>query len=466
MFRNFLRGRFKRWLIVLTLTISVGLMIGISSKNKTTATEGIPPQQTTVITECDDLSSNPEHFRLSASPETVHWGYFSKNLSPVMTVNSQDYVTVETITHHAGDDYKRMIAGDDAIEEIYHWTEDEQAVSNRGPGVHIMTGPIYICGAEPGDLLEVRTIDLEPRASANPEYQGKAFGSNAGAWWGFHYDHLTEEPSPREVITLYDVDLTGERDWAEAVYRYRWTPQTTPDGEVHERIDYPGIVVDHDTINKVDETLEGVKIPLRYHIGVMGVAPEEDEIVDSIPPSHFGGNIDNRNIGVGTSMYYPVSVLGALFSAGDAHAAQGDSELNGTAIEISMNGTLQFIVHKQADLEGTLLEGIDYPLLETPDSWMVHGFTYPNYLEALGEDAQKEIYEVSSVDMALEDSSTKMRDFLMNGMGLSEDEAYSLITVGTDFAITQVVDGNWGVHGILSKGLFDEETVKSKPTVD
>ncbi|NJK27918.1 MAG: acetamidase, partial [Coleofasciculaceae cyanobacterium SM2_3_26] len=131
--------------------------------------------------------------------------------------------------------------------------------------------------------------------------------------------------------------------------------------------------------------------------------------------------------------------------------------------ETSITGTFQFILHKQADLKGTILEGINYPLLETPDAWIVHGFTFPNYLAELGEEAQTKIYELSSLDPALKDSSTKLRDFLMNGMNLSEDEAYSLITVGADFAITQVVDGNWGVHGILPKAMFEDAEVKPMP---
>ncbi|WP_017299851.1 acetamidase/formamidase family protein [Nodosilinea nodulosa] len=429
----------------------------------TQASAAVPPIESTVPTSCGSAAASPRHYRVAASPETVHWGYYSKNLAPVITVNSQDYVTLETITHHAGDDFDRMISGDPAIEAIYHWTAEEKTVSDRGPGVHILTGPVYVCGAEPGDLLEVKVVDLMLRPSGNPKYGGKTFGSNAAAWWGFQYDNLKTEPKPREVITIYEMDPAN--DYATAAYRFKWMPQTSPDGKVHETIDYPGVVVNHDTVTEIEETLEGVKVPLRLHLGSMGVAPSEADVVDSIPPSYFGGNLDDRNIAIGTAMYYPVAVPGALFSGGDAHASQGDSELDGTAIETSITGLFQFVLHKKADLAGTILEGVNYPLLETPDSWIVHGFTYPNYLEALGEDAQKEIYTLSSLDPALKDSSAKLRDFLMNGMNLSEDEAFSLITVGADFAITQVVDGNWGVHGIIPKGIFDPANVKPKPAV-
>jgi acetamidase/formamidase len=429
----------------------------------TPASEPVPSLESTVPKSCGSRADSPRHYKVAASPETVHWGFYSKNLAPIISVHSQDYVTLETITHHAGDDYDRLIAGDSAIESIYNWTTDGKTVSDRGPGVHILTGPVYVCGAEPGDILEVRVVDLKLRPSGNPLYSGKTFGSNAAAWWGFQYDNVKEDPAPREVITIYEMDATGQQNWATAAYRFKWTPQTTPDSKVHNTIDYPGIIVDHSTVEEIEETLEGVKIPLRLHLGSMGIAPSEVDVVDSIPPSYFGGNLDNRNIGIGTAIYYPVAVPGALFSGGDAHASQGDSELDGTAIETSITGTFQFILYKQADLMGTILEGVNYPLLETPDAWIVHGFTYPNYLEALGEEAQKKIYELSSLDPALKDGSAKLRDFLMNGMNLSEDEAFSLITVGADFAITQVVDGNWGVHGIIPKEIFAEENVRPKP---
>ena len=109
---------------------------------------------------------------------------------------------------------------------------------------------------------------------------------------------------------------------------------------------------------------------------------------------------------------------------------------------------------KKATLAGSALEGLAYPLLETPDDWVLHGFSYANYLAELGADAQSKIYEKSSVDLALKDAFKKMRHFLMTTRGLSEDEAISLISVAVDFGVTQVVDGNWGVHAIIKKGLF------------
>jgi len=153
-------------------------------------------------------------------------------------------------------------------------------------------------------------------------------------------------------------------------------------------------------------------------------------------------------------VYYPVAVSGALFSAGDPHASQGDSELCGTAIECSLTGIFQLILHKKASLPGTPLADLHYPLLETQDEWLVHGFSYANYLAELGPDAQNEIFQKSSVDLAMRDAYHKMRHFLTTTQNLSEDEAIALMSVAADFGITQVVDGNWGVHAIIKKSIF------------
>jgi acetamidase/formamidase len=203
--------------------------------------------------------------------------------------------------------------------------------------------------------------------------------------------------------------------------------------------------------------LAGVRIPIRPHFGTMGVAPKEADFVDSIPPGYFGGNIDNWRIGKGGTMYYPVAVEGALLSAGDPHAAQGDSELAGTAIETSLTGLIRVTLHKADSLAGTPVEGLDFPLLETADEWVVHGFSYANYLDALDESAQADIYSNSSIDGAMRDAFRKMRTFLMTTYGLSEDEAISLMSVAADFGVTQVVDGNWGVHGVIEKAMFERE---------
>ena len=223
-------------------------------------------------------------------------GAISAGIEPELTVHPGDLVTVETLTHHANDDAARMIEGDPGAESVYGWTAEKKNVDRRGAGpmdasvlgrgagegfgVHILAGPIYVCGAEPGDVLEVRILDVQPRPSGNTEHAGKSFGSNAAAWWGYHYNDMIEEPKPREVITIYEIDATGELDWAKAVYNFRWVPQTDPSGVVHETIDYPGVPVDHSLVEENHEVLEGVRVPIRPHFGLIAVAPDEAEMVE------------------------------------------------------------------------------------------------------------------------------------------------------------------------------------------
>lgn len=162
---------------------------------------------------------------LRVSPQTVHWGYFSKAVAPALAVHSGDRVTIETLTHHSNDDHARMVAGDPGAESIFEWTSEFKAMPRRGAGsttgpfqigegegvgVHLLTGPVVVEGAQPGDVLELRILDLAPRLAASAKYEGRAFGSNAAAWWGFHYEDLLEEPKPREVVTIYEVDCNPE----------------------------------------------------------------------------------------------------------------------------------------------------------------------------------------------------------------------------------------------------------------
>ncbi|UAK26527.1 acetamidase/formamidase family protein [Sphingomonas nostoxanthinifaciens] len=416
------------------------------------------------------IQSGQQEHHIPASSQTIHWGYFSRNLRPVVEVNSGDFVTIECLTHHAYDDHERMIAGDRGAEDVFRWTAEEKTVDRRGAGpmdastcgrgagegfgVHILTGPIAIAGAKPGDVLEVRILSTEPRPSRNPIHEGSTFGSNAAASWGFHHKHMLTEPREREVITIYEVDNNVRGHFARALYSYRWTPQTDPFGVVHDRMDYPGVPVDPATIQKKFDILKGIEIPVRPHFGVIAVAPDHAGLVDSVPPSSFGGNIDNWRAGAGAKVFLPVAVPGALLSIGDPHASQGDGEACGTAIECSLTGRFQLILHKRANLAGQAFADLTYPLIETDDEWVISGFSHPNYLEELGQNAQSEIYKKSSIDFAMRDAFRKVRRFFMGYYGLSEDEAISLISVAVDFGITQVADGNWGVHAIVRKAMF------------
>jgi acetamidase/formamidase/AraC-like DNA-binding protein len=439
------------------------------------APKSAAPPRAELASPCAD-GDRPQH-HLAVEAARVHWGYFSRSLPPQAEINSGDTITIETLSQHASDDPARMIAGDAGAESVFGWTPHAKNVDRRGAGpmdasvygrgagegfgVHICTGPVAVRNAQPGDVLEVRILDIVPRPCRNPDFEGRVFGSSVAAWWGYHYNELLAEPKLREVVTIYEIHFAGceedhdEMPHARALYSYRWEPQVDPFGVVHSTYDYPGVPVAPTSVKRRHNVLDGIRIPLRPHFGVIAVAPREVDFVDSIPPSYFGGNLDNWRLGKGTTVYLPVSVAGALLSVGDPHATQGDGELSGTAIECSMTGTFQLILHKKADLAGKVFADLTYPLIETETDWVLTGFSHPNYLAEFGAKGQSEVYATSSLDLAMKDAFRKMRRFLMNIKGLSEDEAIALMSAAVDFGVTQVVDGNWGVHANLSKRLFE-----------
>jgi acetamidase/formamidase len=408
-------------------------------------------------------SSGNSHF-VPATVDTVQWGYFWKNLTPVVRINSGDLVTIEVVTHHAGDAPDLMIKGDKNIEDIYNWTKYEKAINRRGAGdinstnpgagqgkgVHIITGPIWVNNAEPGDILKVEILDIIPRKCKNPKFKKRYFGSNLAAWWGYQYGHLNTEPKKREVATIYQIFPNKKKSIP--IYNYRYVPQTDPFGTIHPIYNYPGVIVNQSTIQK-NYNIKHLNIKLRPHFGVIGVTPKDDSLVTSIPPSLFGGNIDNWRAGKCSTVYLPVQVEGAKFIVGDSHACQGDSECCGTALEFSMTGVFKISLIKK---KNNPFKGLECPIIETKTEWVIQGLSYPDYLKQLGPNAQDEIYNKSSVDLAMRDAFSKTNTFITNYYNISEDQSISTMSVGVDFGVTQVVDGNWGVHSIIKKSMFEK----------
>ncbi len=333
---------------------------------------------------------------LPATPSTCFWGFFDSARPPALRVRSGDLVQIETLTHQAGD--APDILMDAGVEAVYRGIPSDQ----RGPGVHIMTGPIHVDGAEPGDTLEIRVLRMEPRL---------AYGTNIAAWWGYLYEDFK-----RERITIYHIDAAA--GLARAAFAFSYT--TTP------RYDQPGITVPPDAAAR-QVALPRVVVPLRPHFGVAGVAPREPGRINSIPPGPFGGNIDNWRFGPGACMYYPVFHAGALCYLGDPHMAEGDGELSGTAIEASANALVQLRIRKDFPVPG--------PILETPTHWITHGFH-------------------EDLNQAMKAAARALLELVVTRHGLSRDDAYSLLSVAADFAITQVVDMRQGVHGMIPKNLF------------
>lgn len=412
-----------------------------------------------------------ERAYLPVNSKTVHWGYLSKSLPPVLHVPPGAIITVETLTQHAGDDAERMIQGDPGAEDVFHWTPDFKAVNRRGAGpldgsifgrgagegfgVHICTGPIFVTGAEPGDFLEVEILKIRPRPSANAACRGKAYASNVSAWWGFQYNDLLDRRGKRETVTIYEIDL-DDPSYARPLYSYEWTPQTDPFGVAHRTIDYPGVVVDPASIRSNNNVLQGVRIPARPHFGFVAVAPRERGLVNSIPPSLFGGNLDNWRLGEGSRIYLPVAIPGALLSIGDGHFAQGDAEINGTGLECSLTAEIRVRLHKAGPALPQFLRGLNTPLIETERDWIIQAFSYQNYLRELGRHAQSDVYARSTIDLALRSAFRQARRFLMDAFDLSEDKSLSVMSLAADFGITQIADGNLGVHATIPKAVFDQ----------
>lgn len=333
---------------------------------------------------------------LRATPDTCFWGFFDAARPPVLRVRSGDLVRIETLTHQAGDAPDLMM--DDGVRAVY----DAIPMADRGPGVHVMTGPIHVEGAELGDTVEIRVLSMEPRLS---------HGTNIAAWWGHLYDDFG-----KERITIYRIDAAAGLARAAFAFDYKTTA----------RYQQPGVIVPPDPGTR-EPALAGVAVPLRPHFGVGGVAPREAGRLNSIPPGEFGGNVDNWRFGPGAAMYYPVLQPGALCYLGDPHMAEGDAELSGTAIEASANAVVQLTLHKRLRFNS--------PMLETPTHWIAHGFD-------------------EDLNRAMKAAARALLDFLREHRGLSRDDAYSLISVAGDFGVTQVVDQRQGVHGMIAKRLF------------
>ncbi len=250
-------------------------------------------------------------YELKASPENIHWGYFSAELEPVIRVNPGDIVIIEDVPRLDPVDMERWGIPAEEMSEGYRRIYRE--VTDKGPGPHIMVGPVYINGAEPGDVLEVRILEVELA-------------------YTFGYSRLSSRGGT----------LPGEFERWERILRI-------------------------DLENKTTEAAEGVVIPMNNpFFGSMGVAPAAAAgRISTVPPGVYAGNLDNKDLGSGSILYIPVHTKGALFSAGDGHGVQGHGEVSINALETGLRGRFQFFVRKDMKLK--------WPRAETPTHWMVMG---------------------------------------------------------------------------------------------
>jgi len=314
-------------------------------------------------------------YTLEVTPQTVAWGNYDAAAKPVLAIRSGDTVVVHTLLTNSPAGLERNGVPPDQVEASLREVYARVPAAARGPGGHILTGPIEIAGAEPGDTLEIRILKID--LAIPYAYNGFRYGAGI----------LTDDfPYARTKIIPLD--------------KARMVANFAP----------------------------GVTIPLHPFFGSMGVAPPASfGRYDSTPPTINGGNMDNKELVAGTTLYLPVYAKGALFEVGDGHAGQGNGEVDVTAMETSLVGTLQFVLHKGGKLA--------YPRAETPTHYIAMGFD-------------------DDLSIAAHKAVREMVDFLVSAKGLSRDDAYMLTSVAGDVDITEVVDRNKGVHVMMPKAIF------------
>ena len=320
------------------------------------------------------VPSPGKDFSLLATSTTVEWGHYAADAKPALTIHSGDTVRIQTLSTCGPSE--RLIARGVKPEDIPAYNEEvykNYPAADKGPGGHILTGPVAIEEAEPGDVLEVQILRIDIDAP---------FACNS---FGLHRGFLPMEfPYSRTCIIPLDRD--------------RMIARFEP----------------------------GIEIPLHPFFGSLGVAPGQGR-VDSGPPFSHAGNMDNKELVAGTTLFIPVAAKDALFLAGDGHAGQGNGEVDITALETFLTGTFRFIVHKH--------QALLWPRAETPTHYITMGFS-PDLKEA--------------TEHALRD----MIEFLVTEKHMSRDDAYMLSSVAVDLDITQLVDGNVGVHAMCPKNIF------------
>ena len=309
---------------------------------------------------------------LKAGLETCAWGYFDAALPPVLEVASGDTVTIETVS--GGVEHMPP------AEAGFHVPDEIHAIHARAerrlPG-HILTGPVAVREARPGMVLQVDVLDVALRQN-----------------WGWNIIRPLSGALPEDFATGRTVIIPLDTEAMTA--RLSW----------------------------------GASLPLAPFFGVMGVAPPPGwGRISTIQPRAHGGNLDNKMLGAGATLYLPIFTEGAMFSAGDGHAAQGDGEVCVTAIETALTGTFKLTVRSDMELAA--------PRAETQDSLITMG-----------------LHE--SLDRCAERAVRDMISWIMERRGLSGEDAYMLCSLAADLRVTQCVNGNKGVHMVLNKGLLDQ----------
>jgi acetamidase/formamidase len=319
-------------------------------------------------------SHPPKTHRLEATPATVAYGYYWSEAPPVLRIDSGDIIDVDTLLTNTPAGLAKAGVPDEKIQASLKAVVGEVTGERRGPGGHILTGPVYVEGAEPGDVLEVRILSIDLAID---------YGYNGCS--GFLPENC-ESGVPLKILSLDRNRMTAE-------------------------------------------FLPGIVIPLKPFYGSLGVAPAPElGRVSSNPPGRHAGNLDNRELVAGSTLYIPVFARGALFEIGDGHAAQGDGEVDQTAIETSLRGRLQLKVRKDLKL--------NWPRAETATDFI-----------SMATDPDLTVATKAAIQ--------EMVEFLVSEKKLTRHQAYQLVSIAGHVVVTQLVDKpNLGVHVKLPKGIF------------
>jgi acetamidase/formamidase len=317
--------------------------------------------------------SQSKTHELLLKPENIQWGYYDAAVKPALRIASGDTVRVETMIARGIQRLKEAGLPDEDIPASLKAVE--AGVKDRGPGAHPLTGPIYVEGAQPGDSLAVKIISIE-------------FLHPYGASWFVPGSGTLPEDFPYTRYKLIRFDP------ASGVARFS----------------------------------PGITLKLAPFFGSIGVAVPVLGRINSGPPGTHTGNLDNKELVAGSTLYLPVHAPGALLSLGDGHALQGDGEVTITALETSLRGTVQVTLQKGKHL--------NWPRAETPTHFITMGLH-------------------TDLDEAAKLATREMIDFLVAEKKMTRDDAYFLCSLAVDLRVTQLVDGTKGIHAMLPKSIFD-----------
>jgi len=345
----------------------------------------------------------PEHFAPSR-PETLSWGWYPVDKPPVLTIESGDTVRIDTLSH-AGSAQREHpatllrdlgVAPEHILPDVIDFWASRDGRPREGRSGHVITGPIAITGARPGDMLEVQILELTTRAP----FGINNTGSRAGVF-GSGYPGSRPDDALRDIETTRHVIHTGMVDGREVAL-----------------------------------FSDDIHVPLAPFMGIMAVAPvpvlgqpgvDIPGVQASRPPGDFGGNMDVKELTVGSTLFLPVLHQEALFYVGDPHSAQGDGEVSGTAIEQSLAGRFRFILHKNTPIAG--------PRAENETHYIMMGIDL-------------------DLDRALQKAVDAVVAFLVAEKGLTPTKAVSLASIAVDFHIAEAVDFTQLVTGKIPKSIF------------